>query len=186
MHEHLRLLERRVEHAALVAQKIVATVSEPYDVLGQELFVSCSVGVALYPCDGDHGEVLMKHADAAMYRAKERGRNNWQLYEKQVPAQRIARLDLETALRRAIERDELSLHYQPQIDLAHNSVCGAEALRVDGTRPEKKAGKPARTHWDMLLERRSIKELEVLLAERLELLRADVPVKTGGRQKKSA
>jgi hypothetical protein len=66
------------------------------------------------------------------------------------------------------------------------TVCGAEALRVDGTRPEKKAGKPARTHWDMLLERRSIKELEVLLAERLELLRADAPVKTGGRQKKSA
>jgi hypothetical protein len=66
------------------------------------------------------------------------------------------------------------------------TVCGAEALRVDGTRPEKKAGKPARTHWDMLLERRSIKELEVLLAERLALLRADAPVTTGGRQKKSA
>jgi hypothetical protein len=65
------------------------------------------------------------------------------------------------------------------------TVCGAEALRVDGTRPEKKPGKPARTHWDMLLERRSVKELEVLLAERLELLRSGTP-KSGGRQKKSA
>ena len=57
-------------------------------------------------------------------------------------------------------------------DVWECTVCGAEALRVDGTRPEPKAGKPARTHWDMLLERRSVKDLEVLLAERLELLRA--------------
>ena len=67
------------------------------------------------------------------------------------------------------------------------TVCGDEALRLDGTRPEPKKGKPARTHWDMLLERRSVKELEVLLAERLELLRAGTPKATGGRnQRKSA
>ena len=67
------------------------------------------------------------------------------------------------------------------------SVCGSEALRVDGTRPEKKAGKPARTHWDMLLERRSVKELEVLLAERLQLLRATpAAAPTGRSQRKSA
>lgn len=67
------------------------------------------------------------------------------------------------------------------------SVCGSEALRVDGTRPERKAGKPARTHWDMLLERRSVKELEVLLAERLELLRAaPVAAPPGRSQRKSA
>lgn len=66
------------------------------------------------------------------------------------------------------------------------SVCGAEALRVDGTRPEAKVGKPARTHWDMLLERRSVKELEVLLAERLELLRATPSAPTGRNQRKSA
>jgi len=67
------------------------------------------------------------------------------------------------------------------------TVCGAEAVRVDGTRPEPKKGKPARTHWDMLLERRSVKELEVLLAERLELLRAEAPpAKTGRQQRKSA
>ncbi len=59
------------------------------------------------------------------------------------------------------------------------TVCGDEALRLDGTRPEPKKGKPARTHWDMLLERRSVKELEVLLAERLELLRAGTPKSTG-------
>ncbi len=68
------------------------------------------------------------------------------------------------------------------------TVCGAEALRLDGTRPEPKKGKPARTHWDMLLERRSVKELEVLLAERLELLRAGTPktTTTGRSQRKSA
>ncbi len=67
------------------------------------------------------------------------------------------------------------------------SICGSEALRVDGTRPEPKKSKPARTHWDMLLERRSVKELEVLLAERLELLRAGTPKTTGSRgQRKSA
>jgi rubredoxin len=75
-------------------------------------------------------------------------------------------------------------------DVWECTVCGAEALRVDGTRPEPKKGKPARTHWDMLLERRSVKELEVLLAERLEHLRAgSAPVKSvsGGRtQRKSA
>ena len=68
------------------------------------------------------------------------------------------------------------------------TVCGDEALRLDGTRPEPKKGKPARTHWDMLLERRSVKELEVLLAERLELLRAGTPKPTtsGRNQRKSA
>ena len=66
------------------------------------------------------------------------------------------------------------------------TVCGAEALRVDGSRPERKAGKPPRTHWDMLLERRSVKELEVLLAERLELLRATPSAPTGRSQRKSA
>ncbi len=74
-------------------------------------------------------------------------------------------------------------------DVWECTVCGAEAIRVDGTRPEPKKGKPARTHWDMLLERRSIKELEVLLAERLEHLRADAaPAKasSGRTQRKSA
>ena len=72
-------------------------------------------------------------------------------------------------------------------DVWECTVCGAEALRVDGTRPEPKNGKPARTHWDMLLERRSVKELEVLLAERLELLRASPAAKTARpRQRKSA
>ena len=66
------------------------------------------------------------------------------------------------------------------------TVCGAEALRLDGTRPEPKKGKPARTHWDMLLERRSVKELEVLLAERLEVLRAGTPKTAGRTQRKSA
>ena len=66
-------------------------------------------------------------------------------------------------------------------DVWECTVCGAEALRVDGTRPEPKNGKPARTHWDMLLERRSVKDLEVLLAERLELLRATPAAKTPAR-----
>lgn len=68
------------------------------------------------------------------------------------------------------------------------TVCGSEALRMDGTRPEPKQGKPARTHWDMLLERRSIKELEVLLAERLEYLRSGpaLPPSPEGAQRKSA
>ena len=72
-------------------------------------------------------------------------------------------------------------------DVWECTVCGAEALRLDGTRPEPKQGKPARTHWDMLLERRSVKELEILLAERLELLRAKPVTKASGRsQRKSA
>ena len=92
------------------------------------LFRSASIGIAMYPSDGGDMQTLTKNADMAMYLAKEDGKNGFRFFTKEIKAQSIERLTLESALRRALERDQFSLHYQPKVDMASGQITGVEAL----------------------------------------------------------
>ncbi|QTN27868.1 EAL domain-containing protein [Rhodoferax sp. AJA081-3] len=111
-----------------IAEKILSTLSRPAEVAGRDVFVTASIGVSLYPRDGDHGEILLRYADMAMYRVKEHGRNSVRQFVPEMGSTAISRLDMEGAMRRGLERGEFVLHYQPKIDLATQAVVGAEAL----------------------------------------------------------
>ncbi len=114
--------------AARVAQKVLDAVRHPFVVQNRELFVTASIGIAIAPNDGDDSETLVKNADSAMYRAKEAGRNHYQFHTPLAQRRAELRLTLESALRRAIGRDELFLVYQPVVSLSTNQVTGLEAL----------------------------------------------------------
>jgi diguanylate cyclase (GGDEF)-like protein/PAS domain S-box-containing protein len=118
----------RPDDAALVAQKILDSFASPFVLDGQETFVTASIGVATCPGDGHSAEVLLKCADAAMYRAKESSRNAFCFYTAEMNARATSKLRLNTDLRRALERREFLLHYQPKVDLATGSMIGMEAL----------------------------------------------------------
>lgn len=113
---------------SLVASKILETLSEPYHLQGQDLHVSASIGVALFPEDGEDADTLMRNADAAMYHAKDSGRANYQFFTEHMNLSAQSRLTLEAELRRALDRSELTLAYQPIYALANGRLVGAEAL----------------------------------------------------------
>ena len=128
--EFVVLLEQFSDAQTLnvVARKIMDAIAKPVFLADNEVFISVSIGISVSPHDGDDLHSLMKNADAAMYRAKEQGKNNFQFYASDINQHSFERLALETSLRRAIERDELVLHYQPKIDLKTGRIVSAEAL----------------------------------------------------------
>lgn len=114
--------------AKAVALKLLGEVNGLYHVGGDELHTSASIGIAIYPEDGTDVETLMKHSDIAMYRAKEGGRNGFQFFTREMNRIAAERHALETDLRRALEKGEFVLHYQPQVDMASGAIMGVEAL----------------------------------------------------------
>lgn len=116
------------DSVAAAMERILGTVSQPWRSGRGEFEITCSVGVALYPDDGGDADTLLKHADAAMYRAKEHGRNNFQFFTEDLNRLMKERLELEGNLRHALEREQFVLHYQPRIDVASRRMIGCEAL----------------------------------------------------------
>lgn len=118
----------QAEDAEHIAGKIRDTLAAPIRIEGREMFVGASIGIALYPRDGEHGEILLRNADIAMYRVKEHGRNNVHRFSPELASLALDRVDLEGSLRRALERHEFTLHYQPKVDVISRRIVGAEAL----------------------------------------------------------
>jgi diguanylate cyclase (GGDEF)-like protein/PAS domain S-box-containing protein len=118
----------QAEDAATAANRILASVAEAHTIDGHDLHVTMSIGMSLYPSDGADAETLIKNADTAMYQAKENGRQGYQYFRPAMNARAVERQSIEAGLRRAMERHEFSLHYQPKINFKTGAITGAEAL----------------------------------------------------------
>ena len=116
------------ENVAKVAHKILLEIASSLDILGQEIRVTASIGISIYPQDGEDEQTLMKNADIAMYHAKQEGKNNFQFHSEQMDTHTLARLALESSLRHALDRNEFQLYYQAKIDLGTSRMTGMEAL----------------------------------------------------------
>ncbi|MHB1293025.1 MAG: bifunctional diguanylate cyclase/phosphodiesterase [Sulfuricella sp.] len=114
--------------ASHVARKIIEALASPFEIERHELFINTSIGISLYPADSEDADTLAKNADSAMYLAKEAGRGNFQFFTPAIDATANRRLTLENHLRRALERNELKVYYQPQVDLKRQKIVSAEAL----------------------------------------------------------
>jgi diguanylate cyclase (GGDEF)-like protein/PAS domain S-box-containing protein len=114
--------------AGVVAQKVLDAIAQPFRLDAHDTYVSASIGITLFPADGDNPEALVMNADTAMYRAKEQGRNTYQYFTREMNERALARVQMEAALRRAIDHKEFLLHYQPKVDLKTRLICGFEAL----------------------------------------------------------
>ena len=130
-----------------VARKVLETVAQPFLLRDGSYNVTASIGIAAYPQDGHDAAELLKNADIAMYRAKEQGKNNFQFHSPDMNTHLVERVSLETALRRALERGELTLFYQPRISVREDRVTGVEAL-VRWMHPTPGRAESARVHAD--------------------------------------
>jgi diguanylate cyclase (GGDEF)-like protein/PAS domain S-box-containing protein len=119
---------RQRQCAVEVAERIIKSLSEPFHIQGYEFFLTTSIGISFYPNDGETYESLIKHADTAMYYAKEGGRNNFQIYTADMNTKALERLVIENYLRKALENSELSLYYQPVVEVNSGKIMGMEAL----------------------------------------------------------
>jgi diguanylate cyclase (GGDEF)-like protein/PAS domain S-box-containing protein len=114
--------------AIKIAKRALAALSDAFTLDGHEFFITGSIGISFFPTDGTDVETLVRNADTAMYRAKELGRNRYQLYEKSFNVKAVERVNLESSLRRALERDEFAVWYQPVMDISTGRIIAAEAL----------------------------------------------------------
>jgi diguanylate cyclase (GGDEF)-like protein/PAS domain S-box-containing protein len=121
---------------AVVAQRLLAALDVPFMINGHELRVGASIGISVYPDDGLEVETLLRNADIALYRAKQAGASSYVYYSEEMNQRSLERLQIEAGLRRALENDELLLHYQPKVDLASGAIIGAEVL-VRWMHPER-------------------------------------------------
>ena len=118
----------RPDDAVKVAQKVLSILSKPMQIEGRSLQVNASIGISVYPGDGDNGDSLLKHADVAMYRAKQQGRNAYRCYTEDMGLAAQQHMELQTALGRALEQDQFELYYQPQVNLQTGRIDAMEAL----------------------------------------------------------
>lgn len=128
--EFVVILEEAAEphEVERIAGELLSVLSQPLQLSGHECHTTASIGIAMYPSDGADMQTLTKNADMAMYLAKEDGKNGFRFFTKEIKTQSIERLTLESALRRALERDQFSLHYQPKVDMVSGQITGVEAL----------------------------------------------------------
>ncbi|MBI5042544.1 MAG: diguanylate cyclase, partial [Nitrospirae bacterium] len=126
----------QVHDTMKVAQRILDAIAQPFDIEGQEVFVTASIGIAIYPIDGEDVDTLLKNCDTAMYYAKNEGRNNYQFYKQSLNKTAFDILTLENNLRKALDKQEFRVYYQPRIDIRTRNVVGLEAL-IRWQRPQK-------------------------------------------------
>lgn len=128
--EFVILLDRldRPEDASLVARKVLSTLKQPFSIAGRDLYIGVSIGISIFPQDGEDSDTLVRNADVSMYRAKQLGKNHFQFYTEALSQTANAKMELETDLRSALEGRQLQLFYQPLVSLADNRIIGAEAL----------------------------------------------------------
>ncbi len=119
---------RSRENAAAIADKILSALRQPFHIEGNELYVGMSIGIAIYPDDGEDIETLVKHADIAMYHAKDNGRNNYRFFSSELRNSLTGRLVLENEMRHALDNGEFELYYQPRVDIDSRHIRGMEAL----------------------------------------------------------
>ena len=111
-----------------ICERLIELVSQPLELQGQEVYTSASIGIAIYPHDGESVDVLLKNADVAMYHAKERGRNNYQFFTESMNKDSEERFQLENSMRKALKNNEIELYYQPQVSISSGQIVGMEAL----------------------------------------------------------
>lgn len=116
------------DDAGVIAKKLLDTLTRPFEIIGKELHISASIGIAIYPEDGKEIEILLKNSDIAMYHAKETGRNNFQFFSAELNQQTAEKQSLSSDLRHAVERNELFLVYQPVVDMISGKIAGMEVL----------------------------------------------------------
>jgi diguanylate cyclase len=131
-----------VDHVAFIADKLLQEVAKPYDISEDEICITMSIGISLYPEDGDDASTLTKHADTAMYHAKENGRNNVQFFTQSMHERSLQRREVSVGLRNALKQGDLELFYQPKLQLDSDNIVGFEAL-VRWRHPEKGIIEPA-------------------------------------------
>ncbi|MEW8624594.1 MAG: EAL domain-containing protein [Candidatus Thiodiazotropha sp.] len=131
------------QHAAIVAQQIIRSLELPFEMDNHQFFLTASIGISVYPQDGRTADTLLRNADAAMYKAKDEGKNTFQYYTADMTEQAFERIFLESSLRRALAEDQLVVYYQPQFDTAGGGLIGVEAL-VRWSHPDMGMVSPSR------------------------------------------
>ena len=121
-------LIRRSDDATRIAERVLGAIAAPFRVSGHELALTCSIGIAVFPTDGVKPDTVVQNAGSAMHHAKAGGKNTFQFYSSELNARALQKLSLASQLRKALERDELRLHYQPKVDIQTDTIIGAEAL----------------------------------------------------------